>query len=288
MSSTYSDSKLESYLRGELPQNDIDALEDELLRDDELFQRLQTVEMILIDSYLEDELTGNDKKRFETTFLNPEIQWKIERERVFRERLESLGKRRLWLPRLAAAAVVLISLTILGLAIRMMNQRPPNLSTKVVPPLAPRATVMPSPEASPSPSASAPEQKPANPVKEEWLYLKNMRTGVAGANDARQIAIAADTTTLILRYELPEDASMSDVYGVVLKDEFDYPILPSQGTVGLRPVEIRYHGRSLKTLSLDVPVSALKLNAPYQFEIPKLHTKINFVLTKAHNARSPR
>jgi hypothetical protein len=289
-SRAYSESELESYLRGELPQNEIDALEDELLRNDELFQRLQTLEMTLIDSYLEDEMTGNDKQRFETTFLNnPENQWKLEKERVFRKRLEFLARRRLWQPQLTAAAVILISLAILGwFALQMMNQRSRDLSTQATPPPTPQATVMPSPEASPSPSASPAQQKLVNPVKDKWLYLRNMRTGVAGTNDARRIAIAADTTTLRLRYELPDDASMSDVYEIVIKDEFDYPILPSQGTVGLKPVEIRYHGRSLKTLSLDVPVSALKLNAPYQFEIAKLHTKITFVLTKARNARSPR
>ena len=269
-SPVYSDSKLENYLRGELPQDEIDVLENELLRNDELFERLQTVEVILVDSYLENEMTGEDKQRFELSFLNnPANRWKLEKERVFRESLLSLRKRRSPIFQLAAAAVVLISLAILGwLAIRSINQKSRDLSTEVVPQPSPYFTVTPTPAASPSPTASATEQKPANPVKEEWLYLKDSRTGVMGTGDEKQIVIAADTKTLRLRFELPADAGTKDSFGVSIKDEFDYPIFPSQGIMDLKPIETRYRGRSIRALSLDVPVTALKLDTRYRFEIP--------------------
>lgn len=285
-SSVYNDKKLEAYLLNELPEDEIPALGDELLRDDELFQRLQTVEMNLFDRYLENEMAGEERQRFEATFLsNPANQWKLEEERVFRESLELLRKRRSQFPQLAAAAVILISLAVLGvwLATRSNNQSSGDLTTKAVSTPTPEINVTPIPQPSPSPTNPPTERKPPSHVEEKWLYLRETTTGVMGPGDDVPITVSPDTDSLSLRFELLEDAATKDVFRVSIKDEFDYPIFPLPGTIEVKPTEIRYRGRLRRALAVDVPIKSLKPSARYSFEIPELRAKITFVLNRTRN-----
>lgn len=296
MNSANDDSKLESYLRNELPETEIAALEDHLLRDDDLYQRLETLQMNLIDSYLDNELTDNEKRRFEATFLsNPANQMKLAEARVFRESLQLLrekepGTRKVvTFPtrffQLAAAAVVLIvfALVVVLFATRWRNQNQNNLITRNDPPPTPEIKSTPTPapttapSPSPSPSATPPNRKPGPPVQEKWLYLKESRTGVAGPEDDLPIKVSPDTETLRLWFELLEDARSLDVLRVSIKDQSGFPVL---GPVNITPIEISYRGALRRAISVEVPVGTLKLRERYRFEIAELPPPTTFVITR--------
>lgn len=285
-SSIYNDKKLEAYLRNELPEAEVLALEDELLRDDELFQRLQTVEMNLLDGYLENQMTGEERQRFETTFLsNPANRLKLDEERVFRESLEILRKRRSRFPQLAIAAGILIVLAVLfaWYSRRPENRSQGNLITQASPPPTPQSSVTPtppgpSPSASPSVSPTPPDT--TEPIKEQWLYLKEDRTGVMGPSDVVPILVLPETDTLLLHFELLEDAATRASFRVSVKDEFDRPIFPPPGTIDVKPGEIRHRGSLRKALSVQIPLSSLKEGARYRFEIPELNAHKNFIVNR--------
>lgn len=286
-SSIYNDKKLEAYLRNELPEAEVLALEDELLRDDELFQRLQTVEMNLLDGYLENQMTGEERRRFETTFLsNPANRLKLDEERVFRESLEILRKRRSRLPQLAIAAGILIVLAVLfaWYSRRPENRSPGNLITEASPPPTPQTSVTPTPP-SPSPPSASPSISPTppnatEPIKEQWLYLKEDRTGVMGPGDDVPIPVSPETDTLLLHFELLENAATRTSFRVSIKDEFDRPIFPPPGTIDVKPGEIRHRGSLRKALSVEIPLSNLKEGARYRFEILELNAHKNFIVNK--------
>ena len=302
----YSDKKLESYLCNELPDEEVTALEDELLRDDEFFQRLQTVEMNLIDRYLENEMTGAEKERFEAKFLrNAANQRLLEEARLFRESLELVRKREssarnvtkfpvlskevlysVRLPQLAAAAVILISMATLvaWLLLRSQNKTSNDLRTKVVRPPTPEAnsavgTTSPPPEQpSPAPDISPPKKKAA-PLKEQWLYLRDEASGVMGSGDELQLTVSPDTETLILRFELLDDARDKEVFRVAIKDPLGYPVFPS-GTIAVAPSSIRYRGLVRRVISVNVPVKLLKTGERYSFEIAEPYAHRTFVVNK--------
>src|SRR5258706_1117088 len=306
-SSIYNDKQLESYLRNELPDEEIAALEDELLRDDELFQRLQTVEMNLIDRYLENELTGEEKERFEANFLSNEAnQWELEKGRVFRESLDLVRKKEssarnvtkfplvnkglfysVRLPQLAAAAVILISIATFAawLVIRSQSKNSNNLSTKAVRPPTPERgnagnnTTPPREQPSPSPNIPPPKRK-TDPVQEQWLYLRDEATGVMGPGDDLHLTISPDTETLKLRFELLDDARTKDVFRIAIKDEMGYPVFPSPGTIDVKPSSIRYSGLVRRTISVNVPVKWLKTGERYRFEIADPYAQKTFVINK--------
>src|SRR5215217_7767198 len=61
---------LKQYLLGQLTNEQQRAVVDErLLLDDDSFEELQLVKEDLIDQYLNEELTGHERKAFETHFL---------------------------------------------------------------------------------------------------------------------------------------------------------------------------------------------------------------------------
>ena len=299
----YNQKKLESYLLNELPSSEITALEDEFLRNDELFQLLETVEMNLIDRYLENELTEDEKQRFETAFLkNPANQWKLEEARVFRESLDRLRSKQIspqnirkipvvdkslfragHLPQIAAAAVVLLLLTafIGWLAFRSSRQPAPNnLSTKVVPPPTNEDnTNTTPPQDQPSPSPTKP--KPREPVRKEWLFLRDQTTGVMGAGVDKNITLS-DNDVLRLQFELLDDAATKDVVQVSIKDQRGYPLF-SSGTIDVKPTPVRYGGLLRRAIAVDIPVSSLKLGERYRFEIVEPYASKTFVVTKSAN-----
>jgi len=89
------DNLLVKYLLHELPEREVEELEEEMLRDDELFERMQVVEMKLIDSYVRGEMTEEEKSRFQRRFLAiPDNQSKVEEARAFHGSLRVLHQKR--------------------------------------------------------------------------------------------------------------------------------------------------------------------------------------------------
>lgn len=64
------DTMLIQYLLGELPEAEQDKLEEALFEDRELFAQLEAVEDELIESYVRGELKQNDRQRFERAYLS--------------------------------------------------------------------------------------------------------------------------------------------------------------------------------------------------------------------------
>lgn len=297
--SSYSDKELESYLRNELPDDEIAALEDKLLRDDELFQRLETVEMSLFDRYLENEMADEEKQRFEETFLsNPANQAKLDEAHVFRESLELVRPKEaspagaaivpivrqgffssLRLPELAAAAIILILIAALiaYFAMQSRNQKPNDLIADTIPRPTPEISPTPTQQLSPPPDIS-PSQRPSPArIQEQWLYLRDMNTGVMGSSDDLLIPLAPGAETLRLRFELLEDVRTRDVFHVSVKDQMGYPVL---NTIEVTPIQIRYRGLRRRALSVDIPVINLKPRERYRFEIADVPPPKTFVISR--------
>lgn len=107
------------FLLGNLPEEEIERLDELSLADDDFANRLQTVENDLIDAYVKGELSGTHLAQFESSYLrSPKRQEKV----AFAESLQKLTKRSItpkhqtiytsrWLA--AAAAVVLITVSYL-------------------------------------------------------------------------------------------------------------------------------------------------------------------------------
>ncbi|HJQ32222.1 MAG TPA: hypothetical protein VJ866_08590 [Pyrinomonadaceae bacterium] len=98
------DKMLAGYLLNELGEKELFALEDEMLLDDELFERMQVVEMNLIDSYVRGEMSSEEHALFARQFLaTRENAEKVAAARAFQEGLGRLRERQADL--VAAAAV---------------------------------------------------------------------------------------------------------------------------------------------------------------------------------------
>ena len=292
---SYNDDALEAYLRHELPDDEIAALEEQLLRDEELFQRLETVEMNLIDRYLENEMSDTEKQSFESGFLSePDNAWKLKDARVFRESLALSRKKAprqnvvqfpvvfkrvfqsVRVQQMTAAAVVLIVLAVIVLLIivrsresQLPDKNISSMSTKVGPTVTPEPTVLPREEPSRSPG-----KRPR--IKEQWLYLREARSGVMGPGEELPVTIAPDTEVLRFRYELLDDAGTKDVLRITIKDQRDYPIFPSPGTIDVKPTSLRYRGIARRAISIDVQTNNLKIGERYRFEIADPYTSKTF------------
>lgn len=87
------DQLIARYLLNELSESENEDLEDEMALDSELVERRQTVEMNLIDSYVMDETSPDERRRFESGFLLfPENRLKVEEARMLHESLSLLRK----------------------------------------------------------------------------------------------------------------------------------------------------------------------------------------------------
>jgi hypothetical protein len=277
---SYSDNVLEAYLRHELAEDEIVALEDQLLRDEELFQRLETMEMNLIDRYLENEMTDTEKQHFESAFLDqPDKQRKLNDARVFREGLKLLRKKdpqnvtpfpvvikRIFesvrVQQIAAAAVLLVvvALIVLFAIVRWRESQLPegnisSMSTGV------------------GSSSSPAKQSTGARIQEQWLHLKEDRSG-----KGLDLAISPDTDVLKFHYELPANAPKSALR-LTIKDQQNHPIFASPGTIDVQPTVIRYRGVDRTAISIDVPVSSLKLGERYRFEIVEPYASKTFKVT---------
>jgi len=79
MSVKIKDQALRQYLLGELPQTERDQLEDIVFADRDLFEQLEVVEDELIESYVRNEMTKQERERFEEAYLTvPTRRKKVE------------------------------------------------------------------------------------------------------------------------------------------------------------------------------------------------------------------
>src|SRR5215470_19533317 len=94
----YDDRLLTRYLLGALPEEEAERLDELCIVDDELATRLQALENDLVDAYVRDEVSGDDRGHFESFYLSsPKRRRKVE----FAAALLELEKR----PAVAPAAV---------------------------------------------------------------------------------------------------------------------------------------------------------------------------------------
>src|ERR1043165_9219684 len=64
---------LKQYLLGELsPETQLEAVEERVFTDDDVFDELQLVKEDLIDQYVRDEFTAEERRNFERNFLTTE------------------------------------------------------------------------------------------------------------------------------------------------------------------------------------------------------------------------
>lgn len=91
---TDKDKVLVCYLLNELGETEIVELEDEMLLNEELFERLQVVEMNLIDGYMRNEMTHEESLRFKEKFLMvPENRDKVTHAQMFHDSLRLLHEK---------------------------------------------------------------------------------------------------------------------------------------------------------------------------------------------------
>lgn len=82
------DAVLIKYLLKELSPPEIEELEDELILDDELFERMQVVEMTLVDSYVRKEMLAEEQLRFENGFLaTVENRYRVTEAQIYHKTL---------------------------------------------------------------------------------------------------------------------------------------------------------------------------------------------------------
>ena len=130
------------YILNETSKNENEEIEDQIFLNEELSERAQVVEMLLIERYVLGELSDEEKARFEKGFLLlPENREKVEEARMFQESLGLLRRERLaqeseaqrasrrsrlasWLrmPMLAPALAVLV-LLLIGAAVLLFYMR---------------------------------------------------------------------------------------------------------------------------------------------------------------------
>lgn len=78
------------YLLGTLSEEERDRFEEQYFADDDLFQEIQALRDELIDDYLKDDLSGHDRRLFETNFLaSPSHRQKVEFARAFEKALSA-------------------------------------------------------------------------------------------------------------------------------------------------------------------------------------------------------
>jgi len=77
---------IRSYLLGDLPQDKLEQVEEQLMTDNEFYEHLLLIEDELVDQYLGGELTDQEAGQFESHFLcSPERQQKLRFARALRE-----------------------------------------------------------------------------------------------------------------------------------------------------------------------------------------------------------
>lgn len=302
---SYNDNALEAYLLDELADDELAALEDQLLRDEELFLRLEAVEMNLIDRYLENEMTDTEKQRFEAGFLSsPDNDRKLNEARIFRESLAVLRKkappenvvafpfalRRVFQSgrgpeRIAAAGFMStrnneqelsgprVFRESLFQSVRVQQITAAAVALIVIAVIVgliivrSRESHLPDRNIS-SMSTRVGEQSspsPSKPITTGRIQQQWLYKKQRSGEELRVI-ISPDTEVLRLWYEL--DTSVPKyALPISIKDERGSSIFPAPGTIAAKPILIRDRAIARAAISVDVPVRNLKFGERYRFEV---------------------
>jgi anti-sigma factor RsiW len=103
MSVTSDDNLLRAYLLGALPEAETETCDELSFTDDAFVARLQAVENDLIDAYLQNELSSNEREQFQSYFLaSPRRQEKVK----FAQSLQSFAQRQVLAPTIAPTAAL--------------------------------------------------------------------------------------------------------------------------------------------------------------------------------------
>lgn len=82
--------QIDSYLYGEMPETEREKLEDRFTRDDELFAQIAERENDLVDAYLRDQLSADQRKRFESSLdTHPARREKLSNAKLLQEFIRS-------------------------------------------------------------------------------------------------------------------------------------------------------------------------------------------------------
>lgn len=277
------DKLLVRYLFHELNHDEATELEDEMLLDDELSERVDVVEMNLIDSYVRDELPAADRTRFEEKFLvDPENRDKVERARMFQESLRLVSdqnevvrqplKNRGWLnifrrPLPAFALVTIAVLLLAALIVFQLRRRVPNANSLVTNSVIPAASpVVATPAPTSVPSNDAGPEFARNDPQRAYVHRQDWN-GAERGGPVVQITIRLHVKFLDLVYELGDDkAAARESYGITIKNQYGERVWPQDKDVEVvNPVFGK--GGKRKLIVLKVPVKVLSDTGPYSFEI---------------------
>ncbi|HXE80133.1 MAG TPA: zf-HC2 domain-containing protein [Vicinamibacterales bacterium] len=215
MTSLASQNELRHYLLGALPDARAAALEEEYFTDEERAAAIKEAEYDLIEDYLDGTLAGVERERFERHYLeSPVHQARVAAARALRAR--GTGRQsprhagiRSWVPRLAAAAAVLIA----GAAVTtwLLGERtaPLERSTAASPsaPGASAAVGSPPPRASDVPQVQPREGRAAPPAIVAFTVSADFTRGAG----ERPLSIPVGATTVDLRLESPEGLPSGDL-----------------------------------------------------------------------------
>lgn len=286
------------YLLNEASRAEREDLEDDMVLDDELAERVQTIEMLLIDRYVQQQMSPAERIRFEQGFLLlPENRVKVEDARILHESIgllldeEQPRERVLARPRsvfrfpwfkslistpvFAALAMAVVLLGIITVVYWVNKKRQVVNQTANVSNDANRAAVPPNENNNPGPNnnerASMPSTPtPTAPVKTAQITLeeKNGATGQPSGQgktvqpQLRTIPQDAKSVKLILKLEFPVVAHQQ--LTVEIQNEKFKSIEPG---VEHRTSPIRTSGSDQYTLSITVETRLLKDNETYYYAI---------------------
>jgi hypothetical protein len=107
------------YLLGKLPEQEADALAAEMFESDATFGAMEDAENALVEAYLDDQLSEDDRRRFEELFqASNHLRERVELERSLRALKNARPTRSRALPWLPWAAAVVFGLAGGGLALQ--------------------------------------------------------------------------------------------------------------------------------------------------------------------------
>lgn len=205
------DDTLVRYLLGSLPDEETERLDELSVTDDELAARLAAAETDLIDAYVGNELSADDRARFEAVCAaSPDMRARLAFARALAAR-SPVAARRSWVPLAAAAALVLS----VGAYWLSQGTREP-----AAPAASPPAQAQ-APPSAPPPTAPTPGTAPAPGSTAVLSFVLAAPTRRAG--DGPVITVPPGNVRIELRLEIEGDDFPE--YHATLKD-----------AAGLRPV----------------------------------------------------
>jgi hypothetical protein len=193
------------YLLGEVTEEECSAIESEYFSDEAVVDRIAAVEEDLVEDYLADRLTPDERRRFESHYLTaPQHRTRVETIRRLRAATAS-GQRQprrawpmttaSWSSRpyrwLAVAAAVPIAVG----TVRMFVSRHQDAAVSENRPASPSKAQEP---LGPEPRSNQP---PSAPAAAPRVVALSLSPGVRGANDSPSLIVPAGTDVVALRLE---------------------------------------------------------------------------------------